>query len=104
VVKIFEKVLGYMKSFSYVYSVMRETLNPLTDMINPMITLNEIRTFAENNNAAEFDRWCDINGIPNEWLDVTLTDFNDGFYNVDLFAHGVNVLYYNGVLEEITEL
>ncbi len=93
-----------MKSFLYVYSVMRETLNPLTDMINPMITLNEIRTFAENNNAAEFDRWCDLNGIPNEWLDVTLTDFNDGYYNVDLFVHGVNVLYIDGVLEEITEL
>jgi hypothetical protein len=72
-------------------------------MINPMITLNEIRTFAENNNAAEFDRWCDINGIPNEWLDVTLTDFNDGYYNVDLFVHGVNVMYYDGKLEEFNE-
>ena len=93
-----------MKSFSYVYSVMREKLKPLIHMINPMITLNEIRTFAENNDAAEFDRWCEINGIPNEWLDVTVTDFNDGFYNVDLFVHGVNVIYYNGVLEEINEL
>jgi len=93
-----------MESFSYISIVMRETLNPLTDMINPMITLNEIRTFAENNNAAEFDRLCDINGIPNEWLDVTLTDFNDGYYNVDLFVHGVNVMYIDGVLEETTEL
>jgi hypothetical protein len=104
VVKIISKPFGILSFYSYISSVMRETLNPLTDMINPMITLNEIRTFAENNNAAEFDRWCDINGIPNEWLDVTLTDFNDGYYNVDLFAHGVNVMYYNGVLEEITEL
>jgi hypothetical protein len=82
---------------------MRETLNPLTDMINPMITLNEIRTFAENNNAAEFWEWCDINGLPFEWLDVNLTDLNDGYFNINLFVHGANVIYIDGVLEEITE-
>jgi hypothetical protein len=93
-----------MEFISYVSTVIREKLKPLTDMINPMITPNEIRTFAAANDAVAFDKWCDDNGIPNEWLDVTLTDFNDGFYNVDLFVHGVNVMYYNGVLEEITEL
>jgi hypothetical protein len=40
-------------------------------MINPMITLNEIRTFAENNNAAEFENYCTENRIMVEWLDVT---------------------------------
>jgi hypothetical protein len=83
---------------------MIEKLKPLIHMINPMITLNEIRTFAQNNDAVEFERWCDINGLPVEWLDVNLTDFNEGYFNVDLFLHGVNVIYYNGVLEEITEL
>ena len=75
---------------------MREKLNPLMNMR----TINEIRIFAETNDAVAFDKWCDTNGIPNEWLDVTLTDFNDGYYNVELPEYGVNVMYYNGKLEE----
>ena len=68
-----------------------------------MKTLNEIRTFAEVNDAVAFDKWCDTNGISNEWLDVTITDFNDGYYNVVLPEYGLNVMYYDGVLEEINE-
>jgi dsDNA-binding SOS-regulon protein len=65
-----------------------------------MKTLNEIRTFAETNDAVAFDKWCDTNSISNEWLDVTITDFNDEYYNVYLSEYGVNVMYYNGKLEE----
>ena len=68
-----------------------------------MRTLNEIRTFAETNDAVAFDKYCDTNGISNEWLDVTITDFNDGYYNVVLPEYGLNVMYYDGVLEEINE-
>ena len=68
-----------------------------------MTTLNEIRTFAEANDAVAFDKYCDTNGISNEWLDVTITDFNDGYYNVVLPEYGLNVMYYDGVLEEINE-
>ena len=68
-----------------------------------MKTLNEIRTFAETNDAVAFDKYCDVNGISNEWLDVTITDFNDGYYNVVLPEYGLNVMYYDGVLEEINE-
>ena len=68
-----------------------------------MKTLNEIRTFAETNDAATFDRFCDTNSISNEWLDVTITDFNDGYYNVVLPEYGLNVMYYDGVLEELNE-
>ena len=68
-----------------------------------MKTLNEIRTFAETNDAATFDKYCDANGISNEWLDVTLTDFNDEYYNVYLSEYGLNVMYYNGKLEEFIE-
>ena len=68
-----------------------------------MKTLNEIRTFAETNDAIAFDKYCDTNGISNEWLDVTITDFNDGYYNVVLPEYGLNVMYYDGVLEEINE-
>ena len=65
-----------------------------------MKTLNEIRTFAETNDAVAFDKWYDTNSISNEWLDVTITDFNDEYYNVYLSEYGVNVMYYNGKLEE----
>ena len=68
-----------------------------------MKTLNEIRTFAETNDAVSFDKYCDVNGISNEWLDVTLTDFNDEYYNVYLSEYGLNVMYYNGKLEEFIE-
>ena len=65
-----------------------------------MKTLNEIRTFAETNDAVAFDKWCDANSISNEWLDVTITEFNDEYYNAYLSEYGVNVMYYNGKLEE----
>jgi hypothetical protein len=68
-----------------------------------MKTLSEIRIFAETNDAVAFDKWCDTNRISNEWLEVTLTDFNDGYYNVLLPEYGLNVMYYDGVLEEINE-
>jgi len=66
-----------------------------------MKTLSEIQAFAETNDAVAFDKYCDTNGISNEWLDVTLTNFNDGYYNVYLSDYGVNVMYYNGKLEEL---
>ena len=66
-----------------------------------MKTLSEIQAFAETNDAVAFDKYCDTNGISNEWLDVTLTNFNDGYYNAYLSDYGVNVMYYNGKLEEL---
>ena len=67
------------------------------------VTINEIRTFASTHNAVEIDNWCGLEGIDCEWLDVTITDFNDGYYNVVLPEYGLNVMYYDGVLEEINE-
>jgi hypothetical protein len=68
------------------------------------ITLNEIITFAENNTAAEFNAWCETQGIDLEWLDITLTDINEGYYNVILSEYDLNVMYYNGELTYIAEL
>jgi len=65
-----------------------------------MRTINEIRTFAENNDAVAFDKWCDDNKVMNEWLDVTLTDFNDGYYNVYLPNYAMGVMFIDGKLEE----
>ena len=65
-----------------------------------MKILNEIQAFAETNDAVAFDKYCETNGIWNDWLDVTITNFNDGYYNVYLPDYEVNVLYFNGKLEE----
>ena len=39
-------------------------------------------------NPIQFETYCETNKIQIEWLDVTLTDFNDGFYNVILPQYG----------------
>ena len=64
------------------------------------VTLSQIKAFAETNDAVAFDKFCDDNQIANEWLDVTLTDFNDGYYNVYLPIYAVGVMFINGKLEE----
>lgn len=66
-----------------------------------MITINQIKEFATNHNAVEFDKWCDENKVFVEWLDVTLTNLNDGYYNVYLPNYAIGVQFYDGVLEEI---
>ena len=68
-----------------------------------MKNLNEIRTFAETNDAVAFEKYCKTNHVCNEWLDVSMMNFNDEYYNVYLPDYKVNVLYYNGELEEFIE-
>jgi hypothetical protein len=69
-----------------------------------MITIQQITEFCKTHNAVDFHKWCDANKIYDVWLDVTLTNFNDGYYNVDLPAYGLNVCFYDGVLEEIADI
>ena len=64
---------------------------------------SDIKAIAKVKDAVGFDRFCEDNNIINEWLEVTLTDFNDGYYNVVLPEYGLNVMYIDGVLEEINE-
>jgi hypothetical protein len=66
-----------------------------------MKTINEIKTFAETHTAVEFDAWCDENKVFVEWLDVTLTNMNDEYYNVYLPNYAVGVTFYDGVFEEM---
>jgi hypothetical protein len=68
------------------------------------ITKKEIYEQAPKMDAVRFDAFCEKNGIESTWLDVTLTDYNQEYYNVDLPTLGLNVIYYDGVLEEIVEL
>jgi hypothetical protein len=67
-------------------------------------TTEEIKAIAAVKDAVGFDRFCEDNNIDVTWLDVTLTNYNDEYYNVDLPKYGLNVCYYDGELDEINEL
>jgi len=45
--------------------------------------------------AVKFNKWLDTNNVDYEWLDVTLTDLNDGYYNI-LVNEDDNILFING--------
>ncbi len=48
------------------------------------ITLEQLIKETAGMNPVQFEAYCETNGIQTEWLDVTLSDFNEGFYNVTL--------------------
>jgi len=64
----------------------------------------ELQTIAANTDAVGFDKFCEENKISVTWLDVTLTDYNEDYYNVELPEYGINVAYYGGVLDFIDDL
>lgn len=70
----------------------KETLTP-----NAM---KNIKTLIENTkgmNPNQFEAYCEANGIQNEWLDVTLTNFNDGVYHTMLPEYRSRCVYsFNG--------
>jgi hypothetical protein len=48
-------------------------------------------------NPVQFEAYCETNGIETEWLEVCVTDFNDGLYTVTLPDYGdVNIFAFNG--------
>jgi hypothetical protein len=49
--------------------------------------------------AVKFDKWLDKNNISNEWLDVCLTNFNDGYYNI-LLEDDTNILFVDGEYQD----
>lgn len=63
-------------------------------------TVNEVKEFAMNNDANGFEQYCTENNIDVSWLDVNIMDYNEDYYNVVLREYGVEVMYYNGKLEE----
>jgi len=81
----------------------RNNLNP-TDMYIPE-TLLSIETLIERTNGMnpeEFEDFADNNGIEVEWLEVCVTNYNEGLYNATLPQYGdVNVFAVNGSSIEI---
>ena len=47
-----------------------------------MITTTQVLDQAKQMDAVTFEEWMDKNNVGYEWLDVTLTDYNDGYYNI----------------------
>ena len=45
--------------------------------------------------AVKFDKWLDDNNINFEWLDVCLTNLNDGYYNI-LLEDDTNICFVDG--------
>jgi hypothetical protein len=45
--------------------------------------------------AVTFDKWLDENNISFEWLDVCLTNLNDGYYNI-LLEDDTNICFVDG--------
>jgi hypothetical protein len=72
---------------------MRETLKPY----NMNITLETLMNETTGMNPVQFEAYCETNGIQTEWLEVCITDFNDGVYNVALSDYDdVNVFAIDG--------
>jgi len=67
------------------------------------ITIPFIYGAALSNDAAGFDAWCDKNKVDVSYVDVTLTDLNDGYYNVELPDYNLEICYYDGGLESFFE-
>ena len=60
-----------------------------------MITTTQVLDQAKQMDAVTFEEWMDKNNVGYEWLDVTLTDYNDGYYNI-LLDDGTNVCFIDG--------
>ena len=45
--------------------------------------------------AVKFDKWLNENNINYEWLDVCLTNLNDGYYNI-LLEDDTNICFVDG--------
>ena len=61
------------------------------------LTLQNLMIATDGMSPVEFEAYCDHTQIQIEWLEVCLTDFNDGLYIVSLPAYNdVNVFALNG--------
>ena len=62
-----------------------------------MKNLKEVIQETAGMNPVQFEAHCDNNGIQTEWVDVCVSDFNYGFYNVTLPDYNdTNVFANNG--------
>ena len=64
------------------------------------MTLDQITAQAENVDAIDFAKFLEENNINNTWLDVCLTNFNEGYFNITLDDYeDFNIIFDDGVYE-----
>lgn len=49
-----------------------------------MKPLEQLIKETQGMNPVQFENWCETNNILTEWLEVCITNPNDGIYNVTL--------------------
>lgn len=65
-------------------------------------TLEHLIQTTTGMNPVQFETYCDTNEIQTEWVEVCVSDFNYGFYNVTLCGYNdANVFANNGSAVEI---
>ena len=79
-----------------------KNLNPKDMYITKLMSIETLIEKTNGMTPVEFENFADDNGIEVEWLDVTLSDYNDGFYNATLPQYnGADVFSLNGSPIEI---
>ena len=74
-----------------------KTLNQTLDLCDVEMATTEL-------DAVGFEKYCENNGIHTSWSHVTINNYNDGYYKVQLPQFdNAEVIYYNGVFEMINE-
>jgi hypothetical protein len=64
------------------------------------MTLDQIITQAESVDAIDFEKFLEVNNINNTWLDVCLTNYNEGYFNITLDDYeDFNIIFDDGVYE-----
>ena len=65
------------------------------------MTLEQILAKAEVSTAAQFEQFLTDNKIKNTWLEVCLSDYNEGYYNITLDDYDdYAVLFSDGVYQK----
>ncbi len=65
------------------------------------MTLDQILVKAETSDAVQFEQFLTDNNINNTWLDVCLTDYNEGYFNITLDDYGhQDIIFCDGVYEK----
>ena len=64
------------------------------------MTLDQIIAKAKVSDAVQFEKFLEENSISNTWLDVCITDYNEGDFNITLDDYDdFDIAFFNGVYE-----
>ena len=64
------------------------------------MTLDQIIFKAKVSDAVQFEKFLSDNNINNTWLDVCLTNYNEGYFNITLDDYdGFDIIFDDGVYE-----